>query len=129
MKKKIFNTAILLFFVLIGAAAFPIINFSKDYPNSLSLIMLITPIVLYYELGTYEGAWLRMEKGTHTLGLNAAILILSLVCRYLLEFGEASNSYNFTVPNIAVHFVLTLVFSSIGWSVAKRKMANKEDFL
>lgn len=127
MKKKLFNTAILLFFTLIGAAAFPIINFSKDYPGSLSLIMLIVPIGLYYELGTYEGAWLRMEKAMRVFGLNAAILILSLVCRYLLEFGEVSNSYNFTIPNIAIHFVLTLVFSFIGWSVAKRKTASTED--
>ena len=35
--------------------------------------------------------------------------------RYLLEFGEVSNSYNFTVPNMLLHIGVTVTLSTLSW--------------
>ena len=41
--------------------------------------------------------------------------VLGLVGRYLLEFGEVSNTYNFTLPNIALHLSVFLVVCVLSW--------------
>lgn len=45
---------------------------------------------------------------------------IGMVCRYLLEFGEVSNTYNFTLFNI----VSDLVIIPIGTTFAYRLMAG-----
>ncbi len=46
---------------------------------------------------------------------------IGMVCRYLLEFGEVSNTYNFTLFNIISY----LLIISIGTTIAYRLMAGK----
>ena len=45
---------------------------------------------------------------------------IGMVCRYLLEFGEVSNTYNFTLFNIVSY----LVIIPIGTTFAYRLMAG-----
>lgn len=33
--------------------------------------------------------------------------LIGFLCRYFLEYGEVSNTYNFTLPNIALHLLIT----------------------
>lgn len=46
-------------------------------------------------------------------------IIVGLLCRYLLEFGEISNIYNFTLSNIAFFVLgaLLLIVAGFGWSI------------
>lgn len=37
--------------------------------------------------------------------------ILGMVCRYVLEYGEASNVYNFTMLNILSYIILIPAFT------------------
>lgn len=42
--------------------------------------------------------------------LNLGMTVLGLIFRYLLEYGEVSNTYNFTAANVALHlFALTIL--------------------
>ena len=57
--------------------------------------------------------------------LLAALVCGGLACRYLLEFGEVSNTYNFTLPNIALHLTAFTGISSLSWRyVAKQSRKN-----
>lgn len=40
------------------------------------------------------------------MAFNSLYILAGMGCRYLLEFGEVSNTYNFTVPNMIVHVLL-----------------------
>ena len=47
--------------------------------------------------------------------------VIGMICRYLLEFGEVSNTYNFTLFNIISY----LLIIPIGTTIAYRLMAGK----
>ena len=51
----------------------------------------------------------------HILPLNLLLVLLGMGVRYLLEFGEVSNSYNFTVPNMLLHIGVTVTLSTLSW--------------
>ena len=48
------------------------------------------------------------------------LTVTGMICRYLLEFGEVSNTYNFTLFNIVSY----LVIIPIGTTFAYRLMAG-----
>jgi len=81
----------------------------------LSLSIILSGVMLYTLLGTAEAVLLPRLKGWQILLLNIALVLLSMVGRYLLEFGEASNTYNFTVPNILLHVSVTVALSTLFW--------------
>ena len=66
----------------------------------------------------------RPKLLSYFLGLGVIILItsitvgLGLLCRYLLEFGEASNIYNFTIPNTLLHVGVFLALTGLTWIYA-----------
>ena len=53
--------------------------------------------------------------------LNLGITILGMIARYFLEYGEVSNTYNFTLKNIVIHIVIMMVLSMIFWMQIKWK--------
>ena len=53
--------------------------------------------------------------------LNFGITIMGMAVRYLLEYGEVSNTYNFTPKNIVVHIVIMLLLSMMFWMQTKGK--------
>ena len=73
-------------------------------------IILLSVFLFYTELGMLQAA--LFPKGSAGFGalLNLGLAVLGLIFRYLLEFGEVSNTYNFTAPNVVLHlFILTLL--------------------
>lgn len=54
-------------------------------------------------------------KLCHILLLNLLLVLLSMGSRYLLEFGEVSNTYNFTLPNMILHILVTVTLSTLSW--------------
>ena len=56
---------------------------------------------------------------------NLVIVLAGMVCRYLLEYGEVSNTYNFTIPNILFHIVAALGISIISYIVSKSSVITK----
>ena len=63
----------------------------------------------------------RTETTKGFLFLNCGVTILGMVARYLLEYGEVSNTYNFTIKNIVVHIVIMMLLSMIFWIQAKKQ--------
>lgn len=54
--------------------------------------------------------------------LNFGITILGMLARYFLEYGEVSNTYNFTLKNVMIHMVIMMGVSMMFWRQAKRKV-------
>ena len=48
-----------------------------------------------------------------------------MVCRYFIEFGEVSNTYNFTVPNILAQALILSLIPTIVCFFAKKRREKK----
>ena len=102
--------------IFFGCFAFPVYNFSKDAPEISRWINIFVVLTAYYEIGLFQGVLFEPKEHAKCIGITLAITIVGLLCRYLLEFGEVSNTYNFILPNIALHLFVSVVVTGIGRS-------------
>ena len=119
MKRK-WHVILLIMFVIISGASFPIYNLTKHYTYSLTGILLYTNILCYIELGIYEKKMLKSWGIKHAVVINLGVILLGMLCRYILEFGEVSNTYNFTIPNILLHISATFIISMLSYLLYKK---------
>ena len=112
MAKK-WRFALVLLFIIVSGSAFPIYNFGKHYAHGLTGRLLYLNIACYLELGIFEKRVLKLSKVSYAALLNLGIVLAGMGCRYLLEWGEVSNTYNFTMPNVLLHIILTLAISTL----------------
>ena len=47
------------------------------------------------------------KKVTKSILIALSMTLIGFLCRYFLEYGEVSNTYNFTLHNIALHLLIT----------------------
>ncbi|MBQ2412747.1 MAG: hypothetical protein II313_04915 [Anaerotignum sp.] len=52
--------------------------------------------------------------------------ISGMICRYFLEFGEVSNTYNFTLFNIVVYLFIVPVFTLLAYEFMDKAKYKKE---
>ena len=104
-----------LLFLVISCCTFPIYNFTKDFGKSIVTTNLILNVLCYYELGKYEKLMQKDWKIGKVLLVTMGVILLGMVMRFFLEFGEVSNTYNFTVPNIAIHITAALAISFVSY--------------
>ena len=124
--KKAWRIILLALFVVISGAAFPIYNFGKHYTYALTGITLYLNIVCYWELGVFEKKILKLKKAAYAAFLNIDIVLAGMLCRYLLEWGEVSNTYNFTTPNILLHITAATIISTISYLLTQNKSATPQ---
>lgn len=105
--------------LLVNCGFFPIVNFNPDNPVDLGLVMRVMIFTLaasaHWNFGRLEA---RVFPGWSPLfiGLfNAAVVCGGLLGRYLLEFGEVSNTYNFTPGNTVVHVLFLTAAATAAW--------------
>ncbi len=125
MKHKRLFWILIVLFVIITGAAFPIYNWEKHYSYALTGINLWLNIVCYIELGVFERRFLKGKQIYKITLFNLVIVLAGMVCRYFLEYGEVSNIYNFTIPNILFHIVMALGISIISYIVSKSSETTK----
>ena len=103
------KTGITIFWIVaifFGCFCFPFVNLTKilsDTQKQISIINLFLCLVAYAEVGLLSGYLFEKKKTGAVLLIHAAHIIGGMLCRYFLEIGEVSNTYNFTLPNIAIH--------------------------
>lgn len=103
-----------LFSCIVGSCLFPIVNCNPENPVETSLVMktiiLLSVFIFYTELGMLQAALFPNGSIGFAAALNLGMTVLGLIFRYLLEYGEVSNTYNFTAANVALHlFALTIL--------------------
>ena len=54
------------------------------------------------------------------LALNLGVTLTGMLFRYLLEWREVSNTYNFTLPNITLHIAFAVIVSTLSWYWTKQ---------
>ena len=120
MKTK-WYIALVLLFIIISGAAFPIYNFGKHYTQVLTGIMLYLNIACYLELGIFERRVLHLKQISYVVFMNLGIVLAGMVCRFILEWGEVSNTYNFTLPNILLHVSVAVIISTLSYLLIKHE--------
>ena len=107
--------------LLVNCGFFPIVNFNPDNPVDLGLVMRVMIFTLaasaHWNFGRLEA---RVFPGWSPLfiGLfNAAVVCGGLLGRYLLEFGEVSNTYNFTPGNTVFHVLFLTAAATAAWKL------------
>lgn len=112
--RKPLVVGMVIFCCIIGGCLFPIINCNPENPVETSLtmktIILLSVFLFYSELGMVQSALFPKGSMGFAAALNLGMTVLGLIFRYLLEYGEVSNTYNFTAANVALHlFALTIL--------------------
>ena len=102
--------------VVIYGCVFPIVNFSSEKPEIPTVIVLLNVVVFYFisdGIGTVVPKlfpqWTLLKIACYNFAVSAA----GLIARYFLEFGEISNTYNFTVFNIAFYLLMTVGLATL----------------
>ena len=117
---------ILPFMVFMTCFTFPMFNFVKMYSKIILVVNLLLSLTAYYEMGVAEAKLFPKFSVWKILCLNLMVIGLGMICRYLLEFGEVSNTYNFVPLNIAFHAVVALSISIFMFWYHKNQKRNTE---
>lgn len=124
-KHKTASTVIaFVFFILMGACNFPIFNLNHRWSATLTCSIVFIGVSLYASLGAMETAMLPQWCIWHILPLNLMLVLLGMGARYLLEYGEVSNTYNFTIPNMLLHIGVTVTLSTLSWFWGKCRQSQ-----
>ncbi len=122
--KKIILAGILGFSSLINGCFFPIINFNSENPAALGIMLHLMIIIMAFTLhkfiGSLEVVILSKWSVIFISIFNVFLVLCGLIFRYVLEFGEVSNTYNFTVLNVFFQVAL-LSFISTATCLLERK--------
>ena len=82
------------------------------------------PIAAFWEMGIIEAGLFPDRPVVKMTLLNLGLVLLGMGCRYLLEFGEVSNTYNFNMINSMVHIFATVTLSTLSWYNTIKKTEN-----
>ena len=113
--KKVVYLVSFLFAVFMGCFVFPVINFNYQIKWIISFINIMVTIGAYSSIGQLEAVIYPDVFVGRIILLNTGLVILGIISRYFLEYGEVSNAYNFTLLNSSVHIVLTVLWSTVNW--------------
>ena len=97
----------LFYIAFAGCFTFPIR--SQPYPLDFTKAYLL--ICSYGIIGWGFAGLYGKAKERAVYPLTLLMTILGMVCRYVLEYGEASNVYNFTMLNILSYIILIPAFT------------------
>ncbi len=120
--KGISYTAIFGFAILVHCCSFPVYNLNKQWSYLFILINIFSCTASSVCIGEGLGCLFPNRRILFIIGLTAAFTCAGIGCRFLLEFGEVSNTYNFTAPNLLLHFIVSISFCSLSWRNTVKKM-------
>lgn len=112
--------------VFVNCFGFPVYNWNKEWSLTLTaLYLILTPCCA----AAAGDSWAKLYPGKklkHMVILAGALTFAGLGCRFLLELGEVSNTYNFTLPNVLFHAAVFLGVFSLAWHRAVKRVRGKE---
>ena len=109
------------YIVFAGCVAFPIS--SERFPLDFMKAYLL--IGSYGMIGTGLAGIYRREKGKFIYLITLGFTILGMVSRYILEYGEVSNTYNFTVINVISYIVIIPIFTVVAYYYSGKHLVKK----
>ena len=118
--KKIVCILGLLFVILLECCVFPVGSITHTKWFTIGIINLITTVGICKCVGEMEVALFPKASWVMINLLNIGITIMGMVSRYFLEYGEVSNTYNFTPKKIVIHMIIMILLSTVFWMKSKR---------
>ena len=118
--KRIAAAFIFSFFLLLTCSSFPVYNLTKHYPSTLEFTTVFVNLSIYGYLGAFLNQVFPKARFRQVLLILFCLVFGGMLCRFLLEYGEVSNTYNFTPENIALHLAVSLTVSSLSWWWTRR---------
>lgn len=95
------------YIVFFGACVFPFSN--ELFPFEVQKGFMV--IFVYGMIGYLFSTVLKDGQSIKVLGLTALFTVIGMGGRYLLEYGEVSNTMNFTPLNIALFIVIIPLYT------------------
>ena len=122
--RKVIILTTLILGIFFNCFLFPVYNFTHGTTHGWRWHGVFIPLAAFFELGILLAGAFPYKKGfvgktiPTLVGVNCIHILVGMGCRYLLEFGEVSNTYNFTAPNMIIHILTVLVFCLASWGFA-----------
>lgn len=125
--KKFFCVLGLVFIVCMECCVFPVGSLPLGGDKVSVFINFVTAIAIAKCVGEIEAILFPKAMWLLILLLNFGITIMGMAVRYLLEYGEVSNTYNFTPKNMLVHIVIMMLWSMTFWmkTIKKKEQDNE----
>lgn len=111
--KKGFTVLVCIMLIFFGCCSFPAYNLTKEFPLSISGMNLVVVCAAYYYIGGLQGVLFNYKGIGKTIVISLGMTLVGFGCRYLLEYGEVSNTYNFTVQNVILHLFLAIGITAL----------------
>ena len=125
--KKLFCIIGFIFIICLEGCVFPVGNFAYGGDAAIALINLASAIGIGKCVGEIETMLFPKATWLFVLLVNSGITVLGLVARYFLEYGEVSNTYNFTLKNVVVHTMIMMLLSMMFWMQTKTKGESSDE--
>ena len=119
--KKMFGIVGLVFIVCMECCTFPVGKITFGGNMTIGVVNVVCAIFIAKCIGEIEVAIFPQVSYGLIFLLNIGITIMGMVARYFLEYGEVSNTYNFTPKNIVIHTIIMLLLSTMFWVETKGK--------
>ena len=111
--------------ILVNGGFFPIINFNPENPVNLEIMLRLVIVVMAFTFHKYIGSlestifskWYEILLRI----FNVFLVLSGLICRYLFEFGEKSNTYNFTMLNVCFQVIVLAFISTLTCLMERKK--------
>lgn len=124
--KKLSKIVFWGFSVFLGCFAFPIFNFTHSELTSLKILSIAINLFGYYEIGSLGALLYDGYSKLDMVNTSLVYVCLGMAARFLLEFGEVSNTYNFTLPNIVFHMAFVVLLSLGSWALTKKQLKKAQ---
>ena len=121
-RSDIMRKLIWAFWIFITCCSFPL--WSERFP--LKWYNIFTFISGYGILATGLYAVYGEDRGPSIYPRLVLFTIIGMICRYFLEFGEVSNTYNFTPFNIVVYLLVVPAFTLLAYEFVDKTKYKKE---
>ena len=88
--------------------------------SPMKLINMIIFIIAYQTIGKAAAYYYDKLQRNKVYLLSVSMVILGMVCRYLLEYGEISNVYNFTPENVIFYGIMAPLLVIVNYHLYHR---------
>ena len=120
--RKLFLIIDDIFLIFIGCFAFPVYNFSNEAPEISRWINVFVALTAYYEIGLVQGVLFESKGLGKSIYTTLSMTLLGLLCRFYLEYGEVSNTWNFIWPNIVLHLFVAIFVTLLGRDYSMKEL-------
>ena len=103
------------YIIFINCFCFPVYNLNKEWPLTITILYLLLSPCCAFCVGGFLAKCFPEKHFGFIIVITVVLTYMGLGCRFLLEFGEVSNTYNFTLPNILLHTLVFVVLCLLAW--------------